>query len=157
MSKLQLDEITDWVSKHREQYAQYFDELRTIKEAIDKYQQVKDIMRKQMQMVKEYSRAFAQFKKSNKFTVAELAYMAEVYNGILNESVKSLDQLFLVIKPNNTQMTDGGRLAIINGVAGQIDESLSDLRLFNHENIKLSLARTKNQADLQTMKAIFGI
>src|SRR6478736_3622396 len=37
MSKLQLDQITDWVEKHNEQYGKYFDELKTVKDAISGY------------------------------------------------------------------------------------------------------------------------
>jgi hypothetical protein len=157
MSKLQLDEITDWVEKHREQYAEYFEELKTVKEAIDTYQQVKSIMNKQLMMIHEYRKAFAQFRNSAKFTPGELEYMAQVYTGIINASANNLDELFLVIRSRNTQMTDGSRLAIINAVAGHIDENLNDLRTFNEENVKLSLSRTRSISEMQALKQLFGV
>src|SRR6476661_4460553 len=46
MSKLQLDQITDWVAKHKEQYTQYFDELHKVKAAISGYTKVREIMQK---------------------------------------------------------------------------------------------------------------
>ena len=157
MSKLQLDEITDWVERHREQYAEYFEELKTVKEAIDTYQQVKSIMNKQLMMIQEYRKAFAQFRNSAKFTPGELEYMAQVYTGIINASANNLDELFLVIRARNTQMTDGSRLAIINAVAGHIDENLNDLRTFNEENVKLSLSRTRSISEMQALKQMFGV
>ena len=51
MSKLKLTEISDWSKKQKELYAKYFDELRKVKNAISSYQAVRDIIKKQVQLV----------------------------------------------------------------------------------------------------------
>lgn len=157
MSKLQLDEITDWVSKHKEQYAQYFDELKKVKEAISGYKKVKEIMQKQVQIVDEYKRAFNLFRQDKHFTVDEIDYMAKVYSGIVDESLKNIDLLLLVVNALNTEMTDGKRLEIISVAANNIDVTLNDLRDFNSQNVKLSLQRSKDEAEINTVKALYGI
>ena len=157
MSKLQLDHITDWVSKHKEQYTQYFDELHKVKDAISGYKKVKEIMQKQVQIVDEYKRAFNLFRQDKHFTAAEIDYMLKVYTGIVDESLKNIDQLFLVINSFKTEMTDGKRLEIISGVAGHIDETLNDLREFNAQNVKLSLQRAKDEHEVETVKALYGL
>ena len=157
MSKLQLDQITDWVSKHKEQYAQYFDELHKVKDAISGYKKVKEIMQKQVQIVDEYKRAFNLFRQDKHFTSAEIDYMLKVYTGIVDESLKNIDQLFLVINSFKTEMTDGKRLEIISGVAGHIDETLNDLREFNAQNVKLSLQRAKDEHEVETVKALYRL
>lgn len=157
MSKLQLDQITDWVSKHKEQYAQYFDELHKVKEAISGYAKVKEIMQKQVQLVEEYKRAFNLFKQDKHFTSDEINYMLKVYTGIVDESLKNMDRLFLVVNSLSTEMTDGKRLQIINGVADHIDDTLNDLREFNAQNIKLSLQRTKDAQEVKNVKALYGL
>lgn len=157
MSKLQLDQITDWVSKHKEQYTKYFDELHKVKEAISGYAKVREIMQKQLQLVEEYKRAFSLFKQDKHFTSDEINYMLKVYTGIVDESLKNMDQLFLVINAMSTEMTDGKRLQIINGVAGHIDETLSDLRVFNGQNVKLSLQRAKDGQEIQAVKGLYGL
>lgn len=157
LSKVKLDEITDWTKKHKEQYRQYFDELKQIKDAISMYKKVKEIIEHQTQLVQEYKVAFNRFKKDNHFTVDEITYMAKVYAGIMDQSVNNLDQLFLVIDAFNTEMTDGKRLEIISNVAAHVDENLNDLRDFNRQCIRLSLQRTKDESELKTMRLFYGI
>jgi hypothetical protein len=157
LSKLKLDEISEWTEKHRQQYAQYFDELKKVKEAISGYKRVKEIIEKQVMIVEEYKAAFALFRQDRHFTPKEIEYMERVYSGIMNESIKNLDQLFLVINAFNTEMTDGKRLEIINGVADHIDENLNDLRQFNKENATLSIQRARDEVEVIRLKALYGI
>jgi hypothetical protein len=156
LSKVKLDEITDWTKKHKEQYQQYFDELRQVKDAISTYKKVKEIMEHQKQLVDEYKIAFNRFKQDKHFTPDEIAYMAKVYTGIMDQSVNNLDQLFLVINAFNTEMTDGKRLQVISSVAKQIDDNLNDLRDFNRQCIRLSFQRTKDENELKTMRRFYG-
>lgn len=157
MSKLKLDEITDWVDKQRNLYKEYFDELQKVKSLISYYHRIKEITTAQENIIKEYKRAFALFKQDGHFTAEEIIYMGQVYDGILIESAKNLDQLFLVINSFVTQMTDAKRLEIINAAATNISGTYNDLKLFNTQNIILSLQRSKDENDINTVKALYGI
>jgi hypothetical protein len=157
MSKLQLNEITDWVNKHKEQYTKYFGELHKVKEAISGHNKVKEIINKQVSLVKEYKAAFHLFKSDKHFNASEISYMLHVYTGIVNESLKNLDLLYLVTTELSTEMTDGKRLEIVNWVSISIDENLNDLRLFNQQNAKLSLQRLKDAREVQQVKSLYGI
>ncbi len=157
LTKLKLNEISDWTDKQKEQYAKYFDELKKVKEAISGYKKVKEIMEKQVRIVDEYKAAFALFRQDKNFTSQEVEYMVKVYTGIVDESIKNINQLFLVINVAKTQMTDGKRLEIISSVAGHIDENLNDLRAFNSENAKLSLQRAKDEKEVARVKAMYGL
>jgi hypothetical protein len=157
LSKVKLDEITDWTKKHKDQYQQYFDELKAVKDAISTYKKVKEIIDEQKQLVNEYKVAFSRFKQDKHFTADEITYIAKVYTGIMNESVDNLDQLFLVINAFNTEMSDGKRLAIIGNVVSHIDTNLNDLREFNRQCIQLSLQRSKDEQELKTMRLFYGI
>ncbi|TXI87459.1 MAG: conjugal transfer protein TraI [Chryseobacterium sp.] len=157
LSRLKLDEISEWTDKQKEQYSKYFDELKKVKDAIVGYKKVKEIMQKQVRIVDEYKSAFELFRQDKNFTSQEVEYMVQVYTGIIDESLKSLNQLFLIINSYNTQMSDGKRLEIINGVTGLIDENLNDLREFNSQNMKLSIQRAKDEKDIKRVKALYGI
>lgn len=157
MSKLKLKEIGDWANKQKELYAKYFDELSKVKSAISTYQTVKDIISKQSQMVKEYSRAFNLSKQDKNFTQQEIDYMQQVYAGILNESLKSIEQVQMVITAFATQMTDAKRLVIINSASDNIEQNLTDLRQFNQQNIRISLQRSKERNDIEVVKKLYGI
>lgn len=157
MSKLKLKEIGDWANKQKELYAKYFDELSKVKNTISTYQSVKDIISKQSQLVKEYSRAFNLSKQDKHFTQQELDYMQQVYAGILEESLKSIEQVQMVITAFATQMSDAKRLAIINSASDNIEQNLTDLRLFNQQNIRISLQRSKERNDIDVVKKLYGI
>lgn len=157
MSKLKLKEIGDWANKQKELYAKYFDELSKVKSVISTYQSVKDIVSKQSQLVKEYSRAFNLSKQDKNFTQQEIDYMQQVYAGILNEGLKSIEQIEMVINAFATQMTDAKRLVIINSAADHIEQNLTDLRQFNQQNIRISLQRSKERNDIEVVKKLYGI
>jgi len=157
MSKLKLTEISDWAKKQKELYAKYFDELYKVKNAISSYQAVRDIIRKQVQLVQEYSKAFNLSKQDKNFTPEEISYMQQVYTGILDESLKNIDQLQLVINAFATQMTDARRLEIIHAAGTNIEQNLTDLRQFNQQNIKISLQRSKERNDIDVVKKLYGL
>jgi hypothetical protein len=157
LSKLKLDEISDWTKKQRDIYKDYYEELQKVKSIIIYYQRIKEISSKQTRLIEEYERAWNLFKKDQSFKVSELEYMEKVYDGILEESIKNIDQIFLIIDSFSTQMSDLKRLEIINKAADQIDTNYNDLRLFNQQNMMLSLQRAKTDADAKKVKQFYGI
>ncbi len=157
LSKLKLNEISDWTKKQRDLYKDYYEELQKVKSIITYYQRIKEISTKQTRLIEEYERAWRLFKKDESFKVSELEYMEKVYDGILEESMKNIDQIFLIIDSFTTQMSDLKRLEIINKAADQIDSNYNDLRLFNQQNVLLSLQRAKTDADVNKVKQFYGI
>jgi hypothetical protein len=157
LSKLKLQEIGDWANKQKELYGKYFEELSKVKSVILTYQSVKDIVLQQESLVKEYSRAFNLSKQDRNFTVAEIDYMGKVYSGILDESLKNIESLQMVITSFATQMTDVKRLEIIHTAADKVEENLSDLRQFNQQNIRVSLQRSKEQNDIDAVRKLYGL
>ena len=157
MSKLKLTEISDWSKKQKELYAKYFDELWRVKNIISSYQAVRDIVEKEAQLAQEYSKAFNLSKQDKNFTTDELNYMQKVYTGILDESIKNIDQIQLVINAFATQMTDAKRLEIIHATGNNIEQNITDLRQFNQQNIIISLQRSKEKNDIDVVKRLYGI
>jgi hypothetical protein len=157
MSKLKLAAISDWAKKQKELYATYFEELWKVKNAIGSYQAVKDIIKKQVQLVQEYSKAFNLSKQDKNFTADELDYMQKVYSGILEESIKNIEQIQLVINAFATQMTDAKRLEIIHTARNNIEQNITDLRQFNQQNIIISLQRSKEKNDIDVVKKLYGL
>ena len=157
LSKLKLDEISDWTKKQKDLYKDYYEELAKVKSIITYYQRIKDITKKQTRLVQEYERAWNLFKQDTHFKNNEIQYMERVYSGILEESLKNMDQIFLILDSFSTQMSDLKRLEIINEAADQIDANYDDLTLFNQQNVMLSLQRAKTEADVNQVKQFYGI
>lgn len=157
MSKLKLTEISDWVEKQRKLYDDYFRELWKVKTALSYYYKVKEIIQRQVQMVNEYKQAWALFKQDKNFSPEELDAMFKVYTGMMDESVKNMDQLFLVINAFDTEMSDAKRLEIINSVADKIEENYSDLKEFNDQNKMISIQRAGERGEIEYVRRLYGL
>jgi hypothetical protein len=68
MSKLKLDQITDWVQKQKDIYQEYFDELWKVKNILSYYHRIKDISQQQVALVKEYHKAWSGVQQDGHFT-----------------------------------------------------------------------------------------
>lgn len=157
LSKLKLTEIADWTNRQKELYGKYFDELAKIKSAIAYYQRIRDITARQADIVAEYREAKSLFSRDRHFSADELGYMEDVFKGILDASLKNIDQLLLVVNSFKVQMDDAKRLEIIEEVAVRIDGNYFDLKSFNDRQIKLSLSRAKEAGDVNVIKKLYGI
>lgn len=157
MSKLKLDQITDWVQKQKDLYQNYFDELWKVKDVLSYYHRIKEITEQQIALVKEYHKAWNGVRQDGHFTADEVLYIRQVYTGIIDASLKNLDQIALVINSFATQMTDAKRMEIINRAADAMQTNLNDLRSFNSQNIQLSLQRSKDENDVAVVKKMYGL
>lgn len=157
LSKLKLGEIADWTEKQRDLYQGYYQELWKIKSAITYYKRIKDLTARQVAIMDEYKWAWNLFKKDKHFSAEELDMMEKVYSGILEESVKNIDQILLVVNSFKTQMSDAKRLEIINQAAEKMEVNYSDLKQFNGQNIGLSIGRAKSLDEIAVLKEIYGI
>lgn len=157
MAQLKLKDISDWANKQKKLYSDYYTELQKVKSVISTYSEVKDITRRQLQLVKEYNSAYNLFKQDKNFSASELSYMGRVYNGILSESVQDLDELLLAVNAFSTTMTDAKRMEIIARTGRNMEDNLRDLRQFNAQNKKLSLQRARSLNDYNTTRQLYGL
>ncbi|WP_377110743.1 conjugal transfer protein TraI [Mucilaginibacter litoreus] len=157
LSKLKLTEISDWSQKQKELYGQYYEELWKVKAVIAYYERIREMTGRQTAMLKEYNHAWGLLRNDRHFTPEEIAYMQKVYAGLLEESVKNLDQLLVVVNAFKTQMSDAERLKLINEAADRMDANYADLKQFNNQNYLMSIQRGKTETEVQTLKRYYGI
>lgn len=157
MSKLKLNQIKDWADKEKKLFAGYYDELAKVKAAIATYQRVKQIIREQVTIADEYKTAYNLFRNDTHFTPEELDHIYRVYSGLIDESLRNLDELYLIINSLQTTMTDGKRLELIAAVANKMDKIKVSLRQFNQRNQQISLNRSRNLQELQSVRQYYGL
>lgn len=154
---LKLTEIADWTQRQRDLYQKYYDELWKIRSTLATYHRISVIVRRQQQIVEQYSFTWNMVSQDGHFTSSELEYMYSVYTGILRESVYNVDQVLMVINSYRMQMSDAKRLEIINNAAERIEKNYSDLQQFNSQNIQLSINRAKDRNEVDVIKKLYGI
>lgn len=115
------------------------------------------IINRQKAIVSEYKFTWHMVNQDKHFTRQEIDYMYRVYTGILNESVYNLDQVLLVINSFKTQMSDAKRLEIIDKTGDNMDQNYYDLKQFNNQNIQLSLSRSKDEHEIESVRKLYGL
>ena len=123
MTALKLNDISGWIEKQRKLYADYYNELWEVKQIISDYDKLKQVIQLQEKIVSDYKTAYGLFKQDKHFSAAEIDYMYQVYAGILEESLKNVDQVLLVANAFVTQMSDAKRMDIINGAEKGIERN----------------------------------
>ena len=157
LSKLKLKEISEWAEKQRKLYDEYYQELWKVKDVISTYKHVRQIIKRQADLVNEYKRVYQLCKEDKHFAPEEIKYMGRVYEGILTESIRNIEPIFLVIKSFDLQMSDASRIEIISRAARQVEENIADLRRFNNENMLLSIQRSRDAREISAVRALYGL
>lgn len=157
MEQLDLDDITNWVQNEWDLFNGYYQELWQVKAALSTYGKVVSMIDRQAQLIKQEQAAIVAVERDGHFSAAELNYMVSVYSGIIQQSANNISNLYTVIESFVTQMSDGDRLALIEGAAAGIDQNANDLNSFTQQNYLLSLERAKDQGDIDQIKLLYGM
>ena len=157
LSELKLTEIAQWTEKQRKIYEVYYEELWQIKNALSGYLKIKQAIESQKRVLDQYNRAWNLVSQDNRFTQKEIDYMYRVYKGILNESMRNLDQLITVINSYKVKMSDAQRLAIIMQTGDRIEQNLIDMLEFNMNTYQLSINRAKSKSEVDRIKRVYGL
>ncbi len=157
LSKIKLEEISKWTEKQKIQYQQYYLGLKKVRTIIAHYQQIRQTLEKQVKLVKEYERIWNLLRHDSHFTPDELRYMEQVYKGILQESLKNIDQIGMIIKSFAMEMSDAQRLELLRETSDRIEQNFNDLTLFNRQNILLRIQRARDRKEVETVKRMYNL
>lgn len=135
----------------------FLDGLMQVSPAVRNYRRVADIINYQIVLVKKYRNAYDRFKRDNNFNPQELDYIGDVYNNLLKESLRNLDELTTIITAGKTRMSDDERLQAIDRVYADMQDKLTFLRHFNNNTTILAVQRAKERNDVQAIQKIYGI
>ncbi|SDF14632.1 hypothetical protein SAMN05216464_113112 [Mucilaginibacter pineti] len=157
MAKGNLDEITEWSKRQKEQYQKYYEELHKVKTVISFYYRIKEITAKETALIREYERATSLVRNDRHFTAQEIEYIGIVYSRIMQQTIKNVEDLSMVVQAFGTEMSDAKRLEIINATAEKVDRNYKDLIRFKNSNGRESLKRAQGEQDAALIRSIYGL
>lgn len=135
----------------------FLDGLLEVSPAVKKYKRIADIIRLQLNIVKESKAAMLEFKGNKQFTAAEIEYMGNVFSNLLHEVVQNTDDLAMVITAGKLRMSDDERLKAIDQLYEEVVDQYSFLNDFNNSIAVLALQREKEKMDIDLMRKIHGV
>ena len=135
----------------------FLDGLLEVSPAVKRYKRIAEIIDFQLKLVSEYRTAFGQFQSGKYFNKDELDYMERVYARLINQSLKNLDALTMVVTAKKMRMSDDERLSAIDKIHEEMQDKLVFLHHFNSTAATLGLQRAKVSVEVENSAQLNGI
>jgi hypothetical protein len=152
-----LNDISGWLNKERTLYQNYYQELAKVKIFISDYDEVKKIISQQKELLSEYHNASTLFHQDKNFSISESRAMENIYGGILQESVRNLEEVTTAVTAFSTQLDDAERMLMVHHASAGMQTNLDHLRQYNNQNAIISYQRARDEQDRQVIKKLYGI
>ena len=132
----------------------FLDALMQVSPAVKNYKRVAEIVEYQISIVKESRNGMNRFIKSGNFSGQEINYFEKVYGNLLNQSLRNLDELTMIITADKLRMSDDERLKAVDDIYEQMQDKLLFLRNFNTTSNVLALQRAKEKNDVYASRGL---
>ncbi|WP_276374279.1 TerB family tellurite resistance protein [Chryseolinea sp. H1M3-3] len=135
----------------------FLDGLFAVNPAVRNYKRVADIISYQQLLLKEYGRAYDRFKRDPNFSADELRYIANVYNYLVKQSLKNLEELAMIVTAAKLRMSDDERIQRIDRIYEDMEDKISFLRYFNNSTQMLAIQRAKENNDVSVLQKLYQV
>lgn len=135
----------------------FLDGLLQVSPAVRNYKRIADIISFQLRLVKESKAALQSFRTNKQFRLSEIEYLVKVYGNLLNESLKTLDALVMILTAGKLRMSDDERLQAIDKIYDEVMEQYGFFQSFTNSTSVLALQREKEQMDIDLMRKVHGL
>lgn len=135
----------------------FFNRLKNVNPAIRRYAKVADIIAYQVKIIKQTKLVLQQIRETIQFTEAELGYCKQVFDTLLDECVKTVEELILVTTSGELEMKDDERLKRIDGLYVDVQDKYSFACSFSEDMGLLAVQRLGEQMEINRSKIINGV
>lgn len=139
------------------QHSNYFTSLVTVNPQIKRYKKVADIIAMQVSIAKQSGNAINSFRNNHHFTPTEFNYLQSVFNTLLSDCAKNLDELLNLITNGNLQMKDDERMKAIDRIYIDMQDKQQFARAFTNNAAGLSIQRSNEENDIIISKKLNGL
>lgn len=124
---------------------------------VKSYVKVADIISYQLRIVKAITSTINGLKESNQFTNDELDYTKTVFDRLLEESIKDLNDLYLIITSGELNMKDDERIIRIDQLFLEMQDKYSFCKSFSDECSILAMQRLTEKGETRLSRKINGL
>lgn len=157
IAKEGLNTIGDFKRGEFNLHTGYFNSLKSVNPKIKQYAKVADIMAMQVTIIQSYGRTRRHVRESGAFNGEELDYIMRVLGRLLDDCSNTLDELISVTTDGNPEMKDDERLKRINILYKDMTDKYTFSQSFHSETMVLAASRIKENNDVRTSRALYGI
>jgi hypothetical protein len=135
----------------------FFNHLKNVNPAIRRYAKLADIISYQIRIIKQTKSGLQQIKEAKQFTDDELKYCKQVFDNLLDECIKTVEELLLVTTSGVLEMKDDERLKRIDKLYADMQDKYSFACSFSEDMSLLAMQRLGEQMEFKRSKFINGI
>ena len=135
----------------------FFGSLEIVNPKIKTYSRVADIIAYQVRIVKNISTTIKNLKESGQFNTDELDYSKTIFENLLDECLKNVDELYLVITSDELQMTDDERIKRVDQLYTDMQDKYSLCQSFSKECSVIALQRLGEQLEIKFSKQLNNV
>lgn len=138
-------------------HSNFFNSLSSVNPEVKKYSKVAAIIAMQISIAKLVQHTIRQCTNTKQITVAELNYLQHVFNNVLDDCAKNLDELISLITDGEQKMKDDERIKKIDQLYADMQDKQVFAQSFSHSTKVISVLRRNDQYDIQIEKKLNGL
>lgn len=135
----------------------FFNGLKNVNPAIRRYAKLADIIAYQVKIIKQTKGALQQIRETKQFTETEMDYCKQVFDNLLDECMKTVEELILITTSGKLEMKDDERLKRIDRLYADVQDKYSFTCSFGEDMGILAVQRLGEQMEINRSKLINGI
>jgi hypothetical protein len=136
---------------------QFFSSLKNVSPKISRYVKVADIIAFQVRIIKQTKHTIQGIRETKQFTTDELDYCKKVFDNLMDECIKNIEELLMVITSDVLEMKDDERLKRVDKIYLEMLDKYSFCSSFSEEMGLLSVQRLGGQIEINRSKLINGL
>ncbi|HEY8690413.1 MAG TPA: hypothetical protein VIM07_14350 [Chitinophagaceae bacterium] len=135
----------------------FFNSLSAVNPTVKKYSKVASIILMQISIAKQVHTTIKDCRNGKQLTDTELKYLQHVFDNLLDDCVKNLDELIALITDGETQMKDDERIKRIDKLYADMQDKQVFTQSFSHTAKGLSVQRRNDAYDIEIEKKLNGL
>jgi len=135
----------------------YFNSLKNVSPAVKNDPRIKAISDLQKQIETTFNNALSWQQNKGQLSSSEISYMKSVYNNLLGECNKDLQELTVVITNGQAQMTDKARIDKIDIIYKDMQQKCSFAQSFTGKAQDLANSRMADKNTDQSLKTLYNV
>lgn len=138
-------------------HKKFLDGLLDVSPTVRNYRRIGDIINMELIIVRESKFYRDRFNSDGNFSADDVKQIAKVYNNLLKQSLRNLEELMNVITAGKMRMSDDERLKTIDSIYLDMQDKVGFLRTYNNENKALGIQRAKEKGEVEKIRKLYGI
>lgn len=135
----------------------FFDSLQKVNPRLKKWTKVADIIIYQLRILTHAKQILLTIRQEGQFSSDELAYCKSVFDNLLVECAKGIDELVLLVTDGEATLTDDERMKRIDALYTGLQDKYAFAASFGSDLGLLSAQRINERAEILMDKKINGL